>query len=139
MFRYAPLAALLLLIPAVQQEAPSRETEGRAAPVLERGQYLVEHVAMCSQCHTPRHEDGTIDRTRLLHGAAVPVRSPFRDRWASRAPHLAGLPGHSGEDIRRLLTEGLTRHGRPPLPPMPPYRMTTEDADAVIAYLRSLR
>jgi len=104
-----------------------------------RGSYLVHHVAMCVQCHTPRDATGTLDPTRLLKGAPNPVRSPVPTQpWAVSAPAIAGLPGFSDEDEITLLTTGR-RPGNPvPKPPMPPFRLTREDAEAVVAYLRSL-
>jgi len=39
---------------------------------VDRGKYLVEGVAMCGQCHTPRDSNGNSERTRRLQGAPVP-------------------------------------------------------------------
>ena len=110
------------------------------ADQVARGRYLVHDVAMCVQCHTPRDATGALDETRLLKGAPVPVASPFpTQQWAFTAPAIAGLPGFSDEDEITLLTTGR-RPGSPvPKPPMPPFRLTREDAEAVVAYLRSLR
>src|SRR5215813_7901964 len=33
---------------------------------IQHGEYLVLHVAMCVQCHTPRDDQGQLNRTRLL-------------------------------------------------------------------------
>jgi len=115
---------------------------GAAAPggQVERGGYLVNQVAMCVQCHTPRDANGNLDRTHLLQGAPLPVSSPFPSKqWAFRAPAIAGLPGWSDEDVVSLLTKGHRLNGYMPTPPMPPFRMSREDAEAVVAYLRSLR
>jgi len=105
-----------------------------------RGEYLVNQVAMCVQCHTPRDANGDLDRTHLLQGAPMPVSSPFPNKkWAFRAPAIAGLPGWSDEDVVSLLTTGRRLNGYMPNPPMPPFRLSREDAEAVVAYLRSLR
>jgi mono/diheme cytochrome c family protein len=114
-------------------------TRAASAEQLQRGQYLVEHVAMCVQCHTPRNAQGELDRTRLLQGAPVPVPAPFpTPQWAFEAPRIAGLPGWLTEDAVRLLQTGRSARGYTPRPPMPPFRMTQEDAAAVVAYLKSL-
>jgi hypothetical protein len=42
------------------------------------------------------------------------------------------------EDAERLLQTGKSARGYVPRPPMPPFRMTQEDAAAVVAYLKSL-
>jgi mono/diheme cytochrome c family protein len=110
-----------------------------AAEQVVRGEYLVNHVAMCVQCHTPRDAKGELDRTRLFKGAPIPLRSPFPTQsWAFVAPAIAGLPGWSNEDAGVLLTTGRRPLGYTPKPPMPPFRLSREDADAVIAFLRSL-
>jgi mono/diheme cytochrome c family protein len=94
---------------------------------------------MCVQCHTPRQAHGELDRTRLLQGAPIPVPAPFpMSQWAFAAPKIAGLPGWMAEDVMRLLQTGRSAQGYTPRPPMPPFRMTQEDAAAVVAYLKSL-
>src|SRR5215470_17411771 len=110
-----------------------------SADQIQRGQYLVEHVALCVQCHTPRNAQGELDRSRLLQGAPIPVPRPFpTSQWAFEAPRIAGLPGWMAEDAVRLLQTGRSAQGYAPRPPMPPFRMTQEDAAAVVAYLKSL-
>ena len=94
---------------------------------------------MCVQCHTPRNAQGELDRTQLLQGASIPVPVPFPAwQWAFAAPRIAGLPGWSVADAVRLLQTGRSGTGYVPRPPMPPFRMTQEDAAAVVAYLKSL-
>ena len=59
--------------------------------------------------------------------------------WAQVAPPIAGLPaGWSEEHALVFLTTGKAPDGKPADPPMPEYRMSKEDAAAVVAYLRSL-
>lgn len=41
-------------------------------PELERGRYLVEALAHCTECHTPRNALGGLDRSRWLAGAPTP-------------------------------------------------------------------
>jgi cytochrome c553 len=116
-------------------------TSGNQQSSVERGSYIVHHVAMCIYCHTPKDADGQFDEQQLLHGAPMPVESPFpRVKWAFQAPKIAGLPGGwTEEDTARFLQTGMTPTGRTPQPPMPPYRMNEEDARAVAAYLNSLQ
>jgi mono/diheme cytochrome c family protein len=107
---------------------------------VERGTYIVHHVAMCVYCHTPKDADGKLDDAQLLAGAPIPVESPFpRMKWAFQAPKIAGLPGGwTEDDMVRFLQAGVTPTGRTPQPPMPPFRLNEEDAHAVTAYLKSL-
>jgi len=108
---------------------------------MARGKYLVMHVAMCVQCHTPRDQQGELDQSRLLQGAPMPLESPFPlQTWAFEAPKIAGLPGGwTEEDLIQLLQTGRGPRGMTPRLPMPPFRMTQEDAAAVAAYLKSLQ
>jgi mono/diheme cytochrome c family protein len=132
--RSVMLVAGILLFPMAGLAAAAG-LEGLVA----RGNYLVHHVAMCVQCHTPRDANGELDRTRLLKGAPIPVSSPFpTQRWAFAAPAIAGLPGLSNEDETALLTTGRRPGSDVPKPPMPPFRLSRDDAEAVVAYLRSL-
>lgn len=59
-------------------------------------------------------------------------------KWAVKVPAIAGLIGYTKEEGVRLLTEGITRDGRTPSPPMPPFRLTRADAEAVVNYLKSI-
>lgn len=129
-------AALLSIALAGAREPQSTEVPGT---VVDRGHYLVNEVAMCVQCHTPRDEEGNLERSRLLMGAPIPVPAPpFAERWAPRAPPLAGLHGWTDGQIVSLLTTGALPDGRRPNPPMPPFRLNEDDARAVVLYLRSL-
>jgi mono/diheme cytochrome c family protein len=134
MRRIAILSGILLL--AITRYCAAGAPGGQIA----RGSYLVNSVAMCVQCHTPRDASGDLDRSRLLKGAPIPLQSPFPNRgWAFAAPTIAGLPGLSDEDAITLLTTGRRPTSTAPKPPMPPFRLTREDAEAIVAYLRSLR
>jgi mono/diheme cytochrome c family protein len=114
----------------------SAPAETRAASV-EHGQYLVEHVAMCIECHSPRDVNGTIIAGQEFTGAPIPLDPPAG--WAFRAPRNRGLLGYDDEQAMRLLTQGaIGRNGEQLRPPMPRFRMTHEDAADVIAFMRSL-
>ena len=138
MRRLVMISALLfvsVLLAALTAQTP--EPEGSR---LAHGRYLVEEVALCVECHTPRNSRGELDRTRMLQGAPIPLQSPFRSqRWAFQAPSIAGLPGWSTPDALILLQTGSRVTGLSPKRPMPPYRMTQGDAAAVVAYLKSMR
>ncbi|MGH7899992.1 MAG: hypothetical protein ACREQQ_18700, partial [Candidatus Binatia bacterium] len=55
------IASVLIATDAASQGAGSRAA-------IERGRYLVESVAMCQECHTPRDDKGELDRSRWLRG-----------------------------------------------------------------------
>lgn len=115
-------------------ERPWRDT----ATLVARGQYLVNEVAMCVQCHSPRDQQGNLIEADRLRGGAIPVRSPFPgEAWALSAPSLRGLVGFTDEQALALLMTGKAP-GRPaPKRPMPPYRLNRADAEAIVAYLRT--
>jgi mono/diheme cytochrome c family protein len=116
-------------------------TSARAAdPVLERGEYLVERVGMCSDCHSPRDPSGQFIRSAWLGGAPIEV-TPIHPvpGWARYAPQLAGLPAHYTEAaLAAFLETGVRPDGFQAGAPMPPYRFSRPDAEAIVAYLRSL-
>jgi mono/diheme cytochrome c family protein len=137
MRRLPSLAAAGLAL-AAAGAAPAQDAP--AAGPAARGEYLVHHVAMCVQCHTPRDARGELDRSRLLQGAPVPVAAPYPNQpWALAAPSLAGLAPWTEEQVVALLTTGARPTGERPRAPMPPFRMSREDAEAVVAYLETLR
>ncbi len=106
---------------------------------VEHGRYLAERVAMCVECHSGRDQAGNIVDSERFMGAPVPVKSPWKDEWAIRAPRNRGLPGYTEEEGIRLLTEeAIARDGRQLRLPMPRFRMTKQDAADVVAYLKSL-
>ena len=78
---------------------------------------------------------------QYLEGAPIPVNPPTYPnmKWAVKAPAIAGLIGYTKQQGIRLLTEGITSDGRIPSPPMPPFRLTPSDAEAVVDYLKSLQ
>jgi len=136
-------ASALFLPMALAAGAPATKTAPALPPAdsrIEHGRYLVHQVALCVQCHSPRDENGRLLETRLLSGARIPVSSPFPGQpWAYQAPDIRGMVGYTDEEGVRLLTEGITRGGTPPRPPMQQFHLTVEDARAVVAYLKSLR
>src|SRR5205809_443931 len=119
--------------PPAQSTAPT----GNAALVA-RGDYLTHKVAMCVECHSPRDERGTIIEGEEFTGAPVLINQPYwRPDWATREPNIAGLRGFTDEQVIALLTTGRATDRDPPKRPMPPFRLSREDAEAVVAYLRT--
>jgi mono/diheme cytochrome c family protein len=107
--------------------------------LVERGRYLVHDVAMCIDCHSPRGEKGVFLEGRHLTGAALDFAATVPMPWAPYAPNLAGLENFTATEAVRFLMTGERPNGMPALPPMPGYRLKREDAEAVTAYLKSLK
>jgi hypothetical protein len=110
------------------------------ADLIARGKYLVEEVAMCQECHTPRNDLGLLDRNQWLQGGPVFFRPAISvHEWAERVPAIAGLPGwQSDADVIYFLENGRRQTGEIPRPPMKQYHLQHRDAVAIVAYLRSL-
>jgi Cytochrome c len=105
-----------------------------------RGKYLVESVAVCGQCHTPRDSRGELDRSRWLQGAPVPWMPARPDSdWPINAPRIGGTPPADDADMVKLLTTGVWTNGNRLRFPMPQFRMERGDAEAVVAYLKSVK
>ena len=103
-----------------------------------RGRYLVEEVARCWECHTPRDRRGQFDRAHWLQGGPIwfaPIH-PLQD-WAYLAPPIAGLGGFTDDQMLQVLEVGVGPDGRPVRPPMHAYHLSREDATAIIDYLKS--
>jgi mono/diheme cytochrome c family protein len=109
------------------------------AQKIARGKYLVENVGMCADCHSPRNERGEFDRARWLQGSPLDIAPTIpMPAWASASKPIAGLPSLSETEAAKFLETGVLPNGQQPRPPMPPYRFSREDAEAVAAYLKSL-
>jgi mono/diheme cytochrome c family protein len=137
--KHIGVAVAALALATVSASVAAGEQTGKSKGSVARGKYLVEQVAMCVDCHSPRNERGEFIRERWLHGAPLDFKNTVpMPKWAEAAPPLAGLPGWSEKDLVTLLTTGKDQKGELPDPPMPQYRMNREDATAVAAYLGSL-
>jgi mono/diheme cytochrome c family protein len=138
------LMAISLSSPSYSQNgqpaarAVNRASENQTAE--SRGKYIVENLSICGQCHTPRDNNGAPDHTKWLQGASVWLKSAEpSENWPLQAPRIAGaLPGTDAEMIT-LLTTGIWRTGTYLRPPMPQFRMSRPDAEAVIAYLKTVQ
>src|SRR5262245_4041952 len=119
-----------------------------ASPVLatdtsqiERGRYITHDVAMCVQCHTPRDANGALIESEEFMGGTFPVGPPPfipEAEWCITTPRVAGLPGFTDAEAIEFFMTGARLGRHQPKWPMPPFRMSRADAEAVVAYLRSL-
>jgi mono/diheme cytochrome c family protein len=122
--------ALALAAAAPAQTAPGDETA--------RGKYLVEEAGQCQDCHTPRDAKGAFVKEQWLLGAELAFKPTVPMPWMPVAPPIAGLPTLTHEQAVHFLMTG-ERPGKPHVtPPMPEYRFSRKDAEAIAAYLKSL-
>jgi mono/diheme cytochrome c family protein len=113
-----------------------------AQTLVERGAYLVNAVMVCDLCHTPRGKSGLIMEKRFSGGSQVWDTPAYTVRGSNiTSDRETGIGAWSDAEIKRSLTEGTHRLGRPisPQMPFPFYKiLTPRDLDAVVAYLRTV-
>jgi Cytochrome c len=134
------LALLSGTFALAQNQKPQPHGQASSRSAVARGKYIVENVAMCGDCHTSRDPDGNSDRAHRLQGAPVPWTPVKPDsNWPINAPRIGGTPLPAGDaDMIKLLTTGIWTTGNRLRPPMPQFRMDRGDAEAVVAYLKSV-
>jgi mono/diheme cytochrome c family protein len=108
---------------------------------LERGKYLVEVLAACGNCHTPKGANGEIGGKHLAGG--LEIREPFGVAVASNiTPDPdTGLGRWSDGEVIRAIRDGKGRDGRVLGPPMPFHlyrRLSDRDVQAIVDYLRTV-
>jgi mono/diheme cytochrome c family protein len=136
-------AVTLVSLAAAQHNASPQKANpqatGAAGGDVERGKYLVNEVAMCGECHTPRNSNGDLKYDAWLQGATTWIRpvAPIQP-WADTVPPLAGMPSLTDAQLATVLEKGIGPEGEDLRPPMHIYHMHHDDAKAIIAYLRSL-
>jgi mono/diheme cytochrome c family protein len=117
------------------------------SPVVERGSYLVNVVGACNDCHTPRNKDGSFDETRFLGGNPSFVDVAPKDDTMGNLPvpnltaDATGLADWTDDEIKDAFLNGNGRGDDALFPVMPYYvlhNMSDDDADAIVAYLRTL-
>jgi mono/diheme cytochrome c family protein len=127
-----------LLLTASMVAAQTRPTANQAR-LIAHGKYLVTRIAMCGDCHSPHNEKGAEIPGRELQGSALFFKAlqPVPG-WVNVAPPIAGLEGWTRNQAVHFLVTGLDRSNKMAAPPMPTFRMSRHDAEAVVAYLKSL-
>lgn len=142
-----PLLACIL--PACSDE-DLIEAQDRAplspAELSARGDYLVNHVAACGDCHTPRDPGGAPIGAQFLSGAECFARLPNGSCLNTRnlTDHETGLQNRTDAEIKRMIQDGIrpAATGDEALFPAMPYyvlhNMTDTDVDAIVAYLRTV-
>ncbi|WP_240654823.1 c-type cytochrome [Rhodovarius crocodyli] len=132
MLRRAVVVLLLALpVPALAQTP------------LERGRTLVEGIAACGNCHTPKGPQGDLPGMAFAGGLVIDEPNAFRAVTSNITPDPeTGIGRWTDAQIIRAIREGVRPDGRVLGPPMPfaLYRdISDRDATAIVAYLRSLR
>jgi mono/diheme cytochrome c family protein len=117
-----------------------------AAPVgaetqLERGRYLVETLAGCGNCHTPRGPNGPLTDKKFAGGEII-KHEDFTAVVANITPDPeTGIGRWTDREIITAIRDGRRPDGSLIGPAMPSrsYRhLADEDIEAIVAYLRSV-
>jgi len=149
---YDPLDDYEELDPVTIIEAPAPGA-GRFAPhdrdAVERGGYLVVLLG-CGACHTDGALEGAPDLERRLAGSetGIAYTSPLESNRPGVVypPNITpdeetGIGTWSDRQIANAIRAGIGRHGSRRITTMPWQgyaRLTEEDLDAIVAYLRSI-
>jgi hypothetical protein len=124
---------------------------GDGSSPVRRGEYLVKNVGACGDCHTPiNFMTGQPDNTRFLAG--MPGMFQIPGFGSDGGPGIigsrnltsdmtTGLGSWTDIQIKRAMLDGVDKDGKALFPIMPYYvlhNMSDADADAIIAYLRTV-
>jgi mono/diheme cytochrome c family protein len=136
-------AALQLFYAVLTAAAMAVGASAQDAKVLARGDYLVNGILTCGNCHTPRAAGGVFDNARRLSGGPQTWDEPaFTVKGSNITPDKStGIGNWSAADVKRAIQEGVRPNGVPLAPIMPHafYKVfTPADLDAVVAYVRSV-
>ena len=133
--RSAPTCAATLAVALVLPAAAGAETP------IERGDYLVNSIQACGNCHTPMGPDGPQAGLTLAGGTRFEA-PPFTVHASNITPdEETGVGQWSDADLKTAIVGGVRPDGVP-LAPVMPYAfyqvMTPVDLDAMVAYLRTV-
>jgi mono/diheme cytochrome c family protein len=113
---------------------------------VKRGEYLSEHVAGCTYCHTPQEQGSNgPELVRGQKGGGQIFNMPGFPGTVV-APNItpdpeSGIGNFTDDQLARAIREGISHDGQT-LFPMMPYthfrRMSDEDLASVVVYLRTL-
>lgn len=130
----------IALPPVVVPNAQKPFTKADLSDKVKRGFYLAT-IAHCMECHSPLGPKGR-DFTRMGAGG-FELKGPWgvstsRNITSSKRK---GLGAWTDAEIKRAITQGVSRDGSKLKPPMGfafYAKMTPDDLDAVVAYLRTV-
>ena len=123
-------------------------TGARAETAIERGNYLVNTIMACGNCHSPRDSEGRIIADEALSGGLTFDTPAFLATAPNITPDVeTGIGSWSEDEIRRSLIEGMRPdHGKlagvalAAIMPANFYKaLLPEDLAAIVAYLRSVK
>lgn len=110
-----------------------------AAGSIERGDYLVNSIMGCGNCHTPLGAQG-LDMSKALSGRLVEQSEAMTAISANITP-AGDVKDWTDEQLAKAIREGIRPDGTLIGPPMPfeVYRgISDDDLASIVAYLRTV-
>lgn len=130
----AAVAGIAVLGTGLATRAPSGAAQSApTAGSVAQGKYLVTRAVLCSDCHGAN-----------LHGQTLPFapagKLPPGMKFEKNAPNIVAMVSSGPADKWvRFFETGVDPAGKQPDIPMPRFRFNHSDAQALVAYLRSLK
>jgi mono/diheme cytochrome c family protein len=125
------------LIAAVAVSATASAQNG-----VQRGDYLVNTIMTCGNCHSPKGPPAAI-AGKDFSGGLQWDEPPFKVTAPNITPDKpTGIGSWSAAEIKKSLIDGVRPNGVPLAPIMPSsfYAILTPgDSDAIVAYLQSIK
>ncbi|WP_394835960.1 c-type cytochrome [Pendulispora rubella] len=151
-YSFAVLATLPgSLVGGCSGDDASEPTKDASAELVARGKYFVEALGGCTECHTPRDTHGQPRADRYLAGVdcfigvdnpnAAPGGPPGCLSSRNLTNHPTGLKNRTREQIRNMFLNGVRPNGEflnGAMPYWVYHNITSDDADAIVAYLRTV-
>jgi len=160
MRKFIACSAILLFIIAVtynsscnnnKSEPQANKSEDSIKKVIERGDYLANHVAACIHCHSKR--DFNKFSGPVMPGTEGGGGEVFSNEILDAIPGVfygknitpdneTGIGTWTDDEILRAITQGISKKGDTLFALMPYVnfnRMAKDDLMAIIAYLRTLK
>ncbi|HXJ37664.1 MAG TPA: c-type cytochrome [Bryobacteraceae bacterium] len=108
-----------------------------------RGKYLAEEVAKCQECHTPKTENGEFIKSQWMKGASLSFTPAATvPGWRPKSPDISSTSmlwkRWNDDGMVKFFETGRNPRGGKAGPPMPGYAMRHDDAEAIVAFLKSL-
>lgn len=141
--RLSALLVFVAVLAGVALAAAQNASNKPDAALLAKGRYLVQIIG-CGDCHTPGTFYGAPDAERALSGSEMGWKGPWGVRYAANlTPDLnTGIGYWTASELAKTLRTGKRPDGTEIGAPMPMgsvMQMSAEDADAIAAYLLSLK
>jgi mono/diheme cytochrome c family protein len=133
---------MIRLVIALAVLAAATAVADAQTDLVKRGDYLVNGILTCGNCHSPKGPTGDIPGKEFSGGLSWD-EPPFK----VTAPNITqdketGIGGWTDAQIKTLLRTGIRPNGVHAAMIMPTgfyHIMTERDLDAVVAYLRTLK